>query len=296
MDVRQYLQQWKDRIDRTLEALLPAEEGRSSKLNQAMRYSVLGGGKRIRPILAIAACEAVGGETEGILPFACALEMVHAYSLVHDDLPAMDNDDFRRGRPTTHRVYGDAMAILAGDALLTAAFQTIGRGALEKNLDPTLAIDVVREVSLAAGFSGMVGGQAVDMEFEGREVDLPTVEYIHTHKTGALILASVRTGARFGQASPKQLEAITKYGERIGLAFQIVDDVLNVTGQRAELGKSIGSDEARKKATYPALVGVIESKRLAESLVEEAISSIATLGKSADPLREIARYLVSRES
>jgi geranylgeranyl diphosphate synthase type II len=208
----------------------------------------------------------------------------------------MDNDDFRRGRPTTHRVYGDAMAILAGDALLTAAFQMIGRGALEKNLDPTLAIDVVREVSLASGFSGMVGGQAVDMEFEGREVDLPTVEYIHTHKTGALILASLRTGAKFGQASPKQLEAVTKYGERIGLAFQIVDDVLNVTGLRTELGKSIGSDEARKKATYPALVGVIESKRLAEGLVEEAISSIATLGNSADPLREIARYLVSRES
>lgn len=296
MDVQQYLQQWKDRIDRTLEALLPAEEGRSSKLNQAMRYSVLGGGKRIRPILAIASCEAVGGETEGILPFSCALEMVHAYSLVHDDLPAMDNDDFRRGRPTTHRVYGDAMAILAGDALLAAAFQTIGRGASEKHLDPTLALDIVREVSLAAGFSGMVGGQAADMEFEGREVDLPTVEYIHTHKTGALILASVRTGAKFGRASPRQLEAVTKYGERIGLAFQIVDDVLNVTGERAELGKNIGTDEARKKATYPALVGVIESKRLAEGLVEEAISSIATLGKSADPLREIARYLVSRES
>lgn len=261
-----------------------------------MRYSLLGGGKRIRPILAIAAFEAVGGETEAIFPFACALEMVHAYSLIHDDLPAMDNDDFRRGQPTTHRVFGEAIAILAGDALLTEAFHTISCGASDHDIDAALAIDIVREVSFAAGVSGMVGGQAVDMESEGRDVNLPTVEYIHTHKTGALILACVRIGAKLGQASSDQLEAITKYGERIGLAFQVIDDVLNLTGQKSELGKDVRSDEARKKATYPALVGVTESKRLAECLVDEAITSIEIFGKNADPLRGIARYLIRRKS
>lgn len=261
-----------------------------------MRYSLLGGGKRIRPILAIAAFEAVGGETEAIFPFACALEMVHAYSLIHDDLPAMDNDNFRRGRPTTHRVFGEAIAILAGDALLTEAFHAMSCGALAHDIDASLTIDIIREISFAAGVSGMVGGQAVDMESEGRDVNLPTVEYIHTHKTAALILASVRTGAKLGQASSDQLEAITKYGERIGLAFQVIDDVLNLTGKKSKLGKDVRSDEARKKATYPALVGVGESKRLAKCLVDEAIASIEIFGKNADPLRGIARYLIRRKS
>jgi len=296
VDIHHYLRDRKERVDGTLMASLPVGEGRTSTLCQAMRYSVLGGGKRIRPILAMAAFEAVGGETKAILPFACALEMVHAYSLIHDDLPTMDNDDFRRGRPTTHRVFGEAIAILVGDALLTEAFQVMSRGALDHNIDAALAIDIVREISFAAGVSGMVGGQVVDMESEGREVNLPTVEYIHTHKTGALILASVRTGAKLGWASSDQLGAITKYGERIGLAFQIVDDVLNLTGQKSELGKNVRSDEARKKATYPALVGVVESKRLAERLVEEAIASIEIFGNDGDPLRSIAQYLVRRKS
>jgi geranylgeranyl diphosphate synthase type II len=296
LDIHHYLRDRKKRVDGTLMASLPAGEGRTSTLCQAMRYSVLGGGKRIRPILAMAAFEAVGGETKAILPFACALEMVHAYSLIHDDLPTMDNDDLRRGRPTTHRVFGEAIAILVGDALLTEAFQVMTRGALDHNIDAALAIDIVREISFAAGVSGMVGGQVVDMESEGREVNLPTVEYIHTHKTGALILASVRTGAKLGWASSDQLGAITKYGERIGLAFQIVDDVLNLTGQKSELGKNVRSDEARKKATYPALVGVVESKRLAERLVEEAIVSIEIFGEDGDPLRAIAQYLVRRKS
>jgi geranylgeranyl diphosphate synthase type II len=284
VDIHHYLRDRKERVDGTLMASLPVGEGRTSTLCQAMRYSVLGGGKRIRPILAMAAFEAVGGETKAILPFACALEMVHAYSLIHDDLPTMDNDDFRRGRPTTHRVFGEAIAILVGDALLTEAFQVMSRGALDHNIDATLAIDIVREISFAAGVSGMVGGQVIDMESEGR------------HKTGALILASVRTGAKLGWASSDQLGAITTYGERIGLAFQIVDDVLNLTGQKSELGKNVRSDEARKKATYPALVGVVESKRLAESLVEEAIVSIEIFGKDGDPLRAIAQYLVRRKS
>jgi geranylgeranyl diphosphate synthase type II len=294
--IQRYLQEKKERINAALAALLPPVDSQSSTLSQAMRYSLLGRGKRIRPILAVAAFEAVDGETECIFPFACAVEMVHAYSLIHDDLPAMDDDDFRRGRPTTHRLFGEAMAILAGDALLTEAFQAMSRGALDHNVDSALAIDIIYEISLAAGASGMVGGQAADMEAEGREVNLPTVDYIHTHKTGALILASVRMGAKLGRASPEQLEAITSYGERIGLVFQIVDDVLNVTGRKAKLGKTVGSDEARKKATYPALVGVTESKRLAESLVEEAIASLEILGKPADPLRGIARYLVRRKS
>jgi len=286
----------KEQIDAALMKILPRETVYPSTLCKAMRYSVLGGGKRIRPALAMTAFDAVGGQGDAILPFACALELIHAYSLIHDDLPAMDNDDFRRGKPTVHRVFGEALAILAGDALLTEAFKTMSRGALDHGIDSGVAMGIIHEISVAAGFSGMVGGQVVDMESEGRDVDLPTVEYIHTHKTGALILTSLRTGAKLGGTSLEKLEAITRYGERIGLAFQIVDDILDIVGEPSTLGKDVGSDEAQKKATYPDVVGIGESKRLAENLVEEAVACLSILQEKGEPLKEIARYMIRRAS
>ena len=295
-DIHLYLRDRKDRVDTGLNKLLPRETDYPPTLCKAMRYGVLNGGKRIRPILAIAAFEAGDGVGEAILPFACAIELIHAYSLIHDDLPAMDDDDFRRGKPTVHKVFGEAEAVLAGDALLTEAFRTICQGALEHGVDPKVAISIIHEISLTAGVRGLVGGQIVDMESEGQDVDLPTIEYIHTHKTGALILASLRTGATLAKASPERLEAITRYGERVGLAFQIVDDVLDIVGNSTALGKPVRSDEARRKATYPGIVGIEESKRLAENLVEEAIVHLAILEGKGEPLREIARYLIQRTS
>lgn len=296
LDLDRYLRNRKELIDAALMKILPNERDYPPKLCKAMRYSILNGGKRIRPILAMAAFDAVGGKGDTILPFACALEFVHTYSLIHDDLPAMDDDDFRRGKPTVHRVFGEAVAILAGDALLTGAFQTMSHGALEHGIDLEMSMEIIHEISQTAGFSGLVGGQIMDIESEGRAADLPTVEYIHTHKTGALILASLRTGAKLGGASSDKLEAITRYGERIGLAFQIVDDILDVIGESSTLGKEVGSDEARKKATYPGVVGIEESKRLAENLVKEAIAHLTILEEKAEPLEEIARYLVRRTS
>lgn len=296
MDINLYLRDKKKLIDVALTKILPLETDYPPTLCKAMRYSVLGGGKRIRPILAMAAFDAGDGQGDAILSFACALEFIHAYSLIHDDLPAMDNDDFRRGKPTVHRVFGEALAILAGDALLTEAFKAMSRGALEHGIDPEVAVGIIHEVSLAAGLSGLVGGQVVDIESEGRDVDLPAVEYIHTHKTGALILVSLRTGAKLGRISSEKLEAITRYGERVGLAFQIVDDILDIVGESSTLGKEVGSDEARKKATYPGVVGIEESRRLAENLVEEAVACLTILQEGGEPLKEIARYLIRRTS
>jgi geranylgeranyl diphosphate synthase type II len=267
LNIDVYLRKRKNLIDEALVRLMPLETDYPQTLCKAMRYSVLGGGKRIRPILAMAAFDAVDGEGDAVIPFACALEFIHTYSIVHDDLPAMDDDDFRRGRPTVHKVFGEAVAILTGDALLAEAFRTMSRGAIEYGIDPDVAVDIIHEISQVAGYASLVAGQVVDIESEGRDVDLPTVEYIHTHKTGALILGSLRTGAKLGGTSSEGLEAITRYGGRIGLAFQVVDDILDIVGESSKLGKHVGSDEARKKATYPGVVGIEESKRLAENLV-----------------------------
>ncbi len=296
MDVDVYLRERKQLIDAALAKLMPLEKDYPPTLCKAMRYSVLGGGKRIRPILAMAAFDAVGGTGEAIIPFACAVELIHTYSLIHDDLPAMDNDDFRRGKPTVHKVFGEAVAILAGDALLAEAFRTMSRGALDYGIDLEVTTDIILEISQTAGFSGLVGGQVVDIESEGQDVDLPTVEYIHTHKTGALILGSLRAGAKLGGSSGDELEAITRYGGRIGLAFQVVDDILDIVGESSKLGKDVGSDEARNKATYPGVVGIEESKRLAENLVDEAVSHLTVLRNRAEPLEEIGRYLIRRTS
>jgi geranylgeranyl diphosphate synthase type II len=247
----------------------------------------------------MASFEAVGGEGDGILPFACALEMIHTYSLIHDDLPALDNDDYRRGQPTCHKVFGEAIGILAGDALLTEAFKLMTNQSIQGLFSPShdrgWVLDVIHEIAQAAGMSGMVGGQVIDIESEGKEVGLPTLQYIHTHKTGAMIRVSVWAGAKLGGADEKTLKAFIRYGERIGLAFQIADDILNVEGKASRLGKKTGSDLSRGKATYPSLFGMEESKRRAKELVELAVTAIDSFGPEAEPLREIGWFILSRE-
>jgi geranylgeranyl diphosphate synthase type II len=297
MDILRYLQEKKEKVDSALERYLPKKEGFTLNLHKAIQHSLFAGGKRIRPILSIASFEAVGGKGEKIIPFACALEMIHTYSLIHDDLPAIDNDDFRRGKPTCHKTFGEAIAILAGDGLLTEAFKLMTNQPAKDHLssDGGLVLDLINEVAQAAGISGMVGGQVVDIESEGKAVDLPTVQYIHTHKTGAMILASVRVGAKLGGAKGEILKALTRYGENLGLAFQIVDDILNVEGEADLMGKKTGSDLSKGKATYPSVLGVEESKRRAEELVRLAVDALGPLGPDADPLREIARFVVARE-
>jgi geranylgeranyl diphosphate synthase type II len=303
MDIKQYLQEKKEIVDSALERYFPnppagaGEIKFETSLYRAIRYSLFAGGKRIRPILSITAFEAAGGKGNGVLPFACALEMIHTYSLIHDDLPAIDNDDYRRGKLTCHKVFGEGIAILSGDALLTEAFKLMTQRSIFRNLplDEGMVLDMVNEVAQAAGILGMVGGQVVDVESEGKEVDLPTLQYIHTHKTGAMILASVHVGAKLGGVKGESLKAFTRYGERVGLAFQIADDILDVEGKASLLGKQTGSDLSKKKATYPSLLGVEESKRRARELVELAVNALSPFGPEADPLRGIAGFIIARE-
>ncbi len=303
MDIKKYLQEKKEIVDAALEKYLASHPDSAEEtefphsLHKAVRHSLFSGGKRIRPILAIGAFEAVGGKGDGILPFACALEMIHTYSLIHDDLPAIDNDDYRRGKPTCHKVFGEAIGILAGDALLTEAFKLLTNKQLHEGIfrEERSVLDMIHEVAQAAGIFGMIGGQVVDIESEGKEIDYPTLQYIHTHKTGALILASVRVGVKLGSVNKETLKAFTRYGERIGLAFQIADDILNVEGKAVLLGKETGTDLSKKKATYPSLLGLEESKRKAKELVKSAIESLHPFGPEADPLREIALFIIARE-
>jgi len=303
MDIRRYLQDKKEIVDASLEKYMSshfasAGEGEfPHSLHKAVRHSLFSGGKRIRPILTIAAFEAVGGKGDGILPFACALEMIHTYSLIHDDLPAIDNDDYRRGQPTCHKVFGEAIGILAGDALLTEAFKLLTNRKLYEDIirDQYLILDIIHEVAQAAGIFGMIGGQVVDIESEGKKIDFPTLQYIHTHKTGALILVSVRIGVKLGSVNEETLNAFTRYGEGIGLAFQIADDILNIEGKAALLGKKTGSDLFKGKATYPSLLGLDESRRKAKELVGSAIEALRPFGSEADPLREIAHFIIARE-
>jgi geranylgeranyl diphosphate synthase type II len=288
VDIGEYLKGKKGAIDAALERVIPKETDFPQSLYKAMRYALFPGGKRIRPILAIAAYEAVGGEGNGILPFACALELIHTYSLIHDDLPALDNDDYRRGRPTTHKVFGEAMAILAGDALLTEAFRLMSREGLGGGVEPRDAIEAIDEISRAAGSTGMIAGQVVDIESEGKKVELPILEFIHTHKTGSLILVCVRAGGRLGRARDVEIDALTRYDKAIGLAFQITDDILDVEGSQALMGRAPGVDIARNKITYPALLGLKESKRRYRELVGKGIEALGLFGDRGEPLREIA--------
>lgn len=294
MNLDEYIAERLTRIDAELGRYLPAGERLPTSLHQAMRYSIFAGGKRIRPLLAIAACEAVGGEVTNVLPAACALEMIHTYSLIHDDLPAMDDDDYRRGQLTNHKVFGEATAILAGDALLTQAFILLAAEPPGESVNAAERLRVLQIIATAAGSLGMVGGQVVDMESETKPVELPVIEYIHTHKTGALILASLQAGAILGGADSRAFAALTRYGECAGLAFQIADDILDIVGEQTLLGKDVGSDVQRGKATYPALLGLAESRRRAEELRDLAIAALAPLGANAEPLRALVSFIVDR--
>lgn len=294
MDITAYLQRKKDLVDQFLDKAVPPKDAYPPRLHEAIRYSLFAGGKRIRPIVAMAAFGAAGGRSRAILPIAAALELIHTYSLIHDDLPSMDNDDFRRGRPTSHKVFGDAMAILTGDALLTLAFHLMTDERFLAGVPPQRLVRVVHEVSTGAGDMGMVGGQALDIEAEGRKIDSTVLESIHTRKTGALIRASVRAGAILGGATAGQLTALTSYGEKIGLAFQIADDILDVEGTREEMGKDVKSDASKGKPTYPALLGLEAAKRKAAAVAHEAIASVKGMGRRADPLRALALYIVER--
>jgi len=296
MDIKTYLAKKKDIVDKSLEKLVPPSTAFPPSVHEAMRYSLFAGGKRVRPILVIAAAEALGASTSDLLPFAGALELIHTYSLIHDDLPAMDDDDFRRGRATCHKVYGETIAILAGDGLLNMAFEVLSDSRRLKAVSAQRLVAIIKEISTASGVYGMVGGQVVDIESEGKEIDFPTLEYIHTHKTGALIRASVRTGALYAKASKKQFSALTHYGELVGLAFQIVDDILDITGSREETGKDEGSDLKKGKQTFPSFYGLDESRRRAVEVSERAVLALKDFGRKADPLRELAKYIVNRAS
>jgi geranylgeranyl diphosphate synthase, type II len=297
MELKAYMKERCTLVDGALDRFLPRETELPHSVHKAMRYSVFAGGKRVRPILLLAACQAVGGDIGRAIPAACAMEMIHTYSLIHDDLPAMDDDDFRRGNPTSHKVFGEAIAILAGDALLTEAFKLVSDPRFSAGSDPSALLAVIHEIATCAGSYGMVGGQVIDMESEGsKDIDLATVQYIHTHKTGALIKAAVVAGAILGGASVEQLAAVTRYGEAAGLAFQIADDILDIEGTTEEIGKDAGSDQARGKATYPAVMGLSASREEAGAMMDEALSALEAFSADADPLREIARYIVQRRN
>ena len=295
-DLAAYLAERRQRVDDALATVLPPDETPPTSVHRAMRYSVMAGGKRLRPILVIAGAEAVGGTAETVMPTACALELIHTYSLIHDDLPAMDDDDYRRGRLTNHKVFGEAVAILAGDALLTYAFGLIAENAARVATGAAVVRDVIIEVVAAAGTRGMVGGQVVDIESEGKTVTAETLEYIHMHKTAALIRASLRVGARLAGAGAEPLAIIGDAGGSLGLAFQIVDDILDVEGTLAELGKTAGSDERKGKATYPAVHGIEASRAQARTLIARAKERLQCLGPGATSLCALADYILERRS
>lgn len=294
MNLKQYLKRRQRLVDEALERWVPGDEEFPPQVHQAMRYSLFAGGKRLRPILVLAAAETVGGRIADALPLACSLELIHTYSLIHDDLPAMDDDDLRRGKPTSHKVFGEALAILAGDALLTEAFYLLTRPDLMRDVSPRRRLKAINQVARAAGSYGMVGGQVMDISSEGLEIEPHLLEYIHSHKTGALIAASVCAGAIIGGASPSRYKTLNHYGEKLGLAFQVTDDLLDVRGEERKLGKAVGKDKAKGKATFPGLFGIAESRRKAEGLVEEALGHLQPFDGRANPLREIAKFILKR--
>lgn len=291
--LKQYIKEKVVVIDQALDELLPPGSTYLSVIYEAMRYSVFAGGKRLRPILVMAAADAVGGRGEAFRHVACAMEMIHTYSLIHDDLPAMDDDDYRRGKLTNHKVYGEGMAVLAGDGLLTAAFETI---LAQPDVHPQVLLEVAREIALAAGARGMVGGQAVDLASEGTKIDADTLRFMHQAKTGALFRAAIRAGAILAGASAQQLQALTQYAEQFGLAFQITDDILDVVGTQEKLGKPIGSDEKNEKVTYVTLYSIEKAKQLAQESVQGALATLEGFGAEAEILRELVRYLVNRDN
>lgn len=296
MKIEKYLTEKSKIVDATLNKYLPKSSVYPSIIHQAMRYSVLAGGKRIRPILVIMAAEVTGGYCKRVLPTACAMELIHAYSLIHDDLPCMDDDDYRRGKLTNHKVYGENIAVLAGDGLLTYAFGLINKNKEISGIKAQNVLKALEIIANAAGTFGMVGGQVVDILSENKKINLPVLQYIHTHKTGALICASLQSGAVLSQASSEEYKALTKYGENLGLIFQIVDDILNVTGDAKKLGKSVGSDAARKKVTYPSLYGIKESKEKVEELRTKAKNCLKVFGAKGVLLSQLVDFIIERES
>jgi len=294
-DLKAYLLEKRRIVDGALDDHFPKADGLAADLIEAMRYSLFAGGKRLRPILCMAGAETVGGQGQDVLPVACALELIHTYSLIHDDLPLMDDDDLRRGKPTCHKVFGDAIALLAGDGLLTEAFSLMTSPRATREIPPHRLLEAIRMISVAAGHGGMVGGQVVDMQWEGKKADLETVKFLHTHKTGALITASVASGAIVGGARESQVRAVLSYGNKIGLAFQISDDILDVEGDSETMGKMVGADEEKGKSTYPSVLGMDESKKIQRDLVEEAVQELKAFGEKAEPLRQIAYYIIERK-
>ncbi len=295
MDLKKYLREKRELIDSFFHTYF-RESGRPAVLQEAMLYSLFAGGKRIRPVLALASYEACGGDATDIVPYASTLELIHTYSLIHDDLPAMDNDDLRRGKPTNHKVYGEAIAILAGDALLTEAFRILSDSTLGNGMNESRLLRASKEVAESSGMRGMVAGQVQDMLSENAEPDGDTLEFIHRCKTAALICGSVRLGAVLYDGGDDEIAAMTGYGDNIGLAFQVVDDILDIEGETEEIGKPKGSDEKKKKMTYPRLYGIERSREKARELVDDAVASLSIFGERAEPLREIARYLIERKS
>lgn len=293
--LKAYLQDRQKIVEEALEQYLPGEDNIPAEIYKAVRYSVFNGGKRIRPILCLAAAEAVGGDLGSAIPVACALELIHSYSLIHDDLPAMDNDDFRRGKPTCHKVFGENIAILAGDALLTEAFVLLSH--VEKvRLSAERRLAVIQEIAQAAGIFGMVGGQALDVLSGKSASDEDTLHEIHRRKTGALIVASVKSGAIIFNARKDKIQALAEYGINIGLAFQMADDILNVEGDRELMGKETGSDAAHNKLTYPSLLGLDLAKEKLAKYIDAAEESLSGFDERARPLLVIARYIMERKS
>lgn len=293
-ELADYLQMQRIAIDRALEQSLKLYRGQTQAIFKAMRYGLFPGGKRIRPILTLAAGEMFGAKKKDLLPFACAVEMIHAYSIIHDDLPAMDDDDLRRGEPTAHKVFGEGMALLAGDGLLTEAFHLISGPQVLRALPAELALRLLHELAHAAGVAGLVGGQAVDLESEDKDVDLATVEYIHVRKTGALILAAIRVGAQVAGANPGDLRRISKYGEYLGLAFQIADDVLDCLGEMHGSEAAESGHNERKKATYPSVVGIVQASERLQELLKLCERELASYGETAEALRALAEHIVVR--
>lgn len=294
MEFKHVLDEKIEYIETLLNKYMPKEEGYQKTIIEAMNYSLKAGGKRLRPILTLESCKIVGGIEEEAIPFAIAIEMIHTYSLIHDDLPALDNDDLRRGKPTNHKVFGEGMATLAGDALLNYAFELMLSSSIDKK-DSNKYLKAINEVAKHAGIHGMIGGQVVDVESENKIIDKDKLDFIHLNKTAAMIVACMRAGAIVGGANEEELEKVTKYGRNIGLSFQIVDDILDITGDEDKLGKPIGSDIENHKSTYPSLLGLEKSRKIARQLIEEAKISIDGLSSEVDFLNQLGDYIISRD-
>ncbi|SHJ65356.1 polyprenyl synthetase family protein [Tepidibacter formicigenes] len=295
MNLKKELNDKKEYFEKELENYIPKIQGYQKTLFEAMKYSLDAGGKRLRPILLMESTSLVGGNIEDAIPFACAIEMIHTYSLIHDDLPAMDDDDLRRGKPTNHKVFGEGIAILAGDGLLNYAFELMIKHSLKYEKESYKYLKAMNEIAKAAGVYGMIAGQVVDLESENKKIDKETLDFIHTNKTSAMIVGALRAGAIIGGADEKQLENITTYANNIGLGFQIVDDILDIVGDESKLGKNVGSDLENNKSTYPSLFGLEESKKIAKKLIDDAKNSISSFEDKGEFLKYLADYIVDRE-